>query len=413
MKVLLAQQSVYVPTFGGANKANRLLLESLVDRGHHCEVICPATKSPASDQMGFRRKVEGVVVHAIGDRSKLLQALEQQIAQGNPDWVLVSSEDPGQLLLERALAAAPKRVVYIAHTTLVLPFGPGGFVDSSAKTDLLARCAGLVTVSDFMREYIRRYGGMEARVFQPPLYGEGSFRQFDNAERGNVLLINPCDYKGLPILEQLAEARPNLQFGAVPTWGTTASDRSRLARYPNIQVIQPQDQIEKIFADTRILLVPSLWYEAFGRVCVEAMLHGIPVMAAKVGGLPEAKLGIDYILPVEPIKNYTTRFDGNGLPGADVPEQNVAPWLAALDRLVSDTDHYRDLAEASRQAAHSYLASLSINPFLDYLETLQPGQIGRETPTETPRVEKRQKRLHNLSPEQRALLLKKIKQKRG
>ena len=47
---------------------------------------------------------------------------------------------------------------------------------------------------------------------------------------------------------------------------------------------------------TRILLVPSLWGEAFGLVVVEAMLRGIPVLASNVGGLVEAKLGVDYIL---------------------------------------------------------------------------------------------------------------------
>ena len=37
------------------------------------------------------------------------------------------------------------------------------------------------------------------------------------------------------------------------------------------------------------------------RIVVEAMLRGVPVIASNTGGLPEAKLGVPYVLPVTPI----------------------------------------------------------------------------------------------------------------
>lgn len=43
-----------------------------------------------------------------------------------------------------------------------------------------------------------------------------------------------------------------------------------------------------VFLDgVRALVVPSVWYEAFGIVCVEALSRGIPVIAADAGGLGE------------------------------------------------------------------------------------------------------------------------------
>ena len=42
------------------------------------------------------------------------------------------------------------------------------------------------------------------------------------------------------------------------------------------------------YAQARILLVPSVWEEAWGRVVTEAQLSGIPVLASAIGGLPES-----------------------------------------------------------------------------------------------------------------------------
>jgi glycosyltransferase involved in cell wall biosynthesis len=45
--------------------------------------------------------------------------------------------------------------------------------------------------------------------------------------------------------------------------------------------------LTEFYAGARFLVVPSLWYEAFGLVVAEAMMLGIPVIAANGGALPE------------------------------------------------------------------------------------------------------------------------------
>jgi glycosyltransferase involved in cell wall biosynthesis len=40
------------------------------------------------------------------------------------------------------------------------------------------------------------------------------------------------------------------------------------------------------FALTRILVVPSVWEEPFGRVAPEAMINGIPPLVSNRGSLP-------------------------------------------------------------------------------------------------------------------------------
>jgi medium-chain acyl-[acyl-carrier-protein] hydrolase len=176
--------------------------------------------------------------------------------------------------------------------------------------------------------------------------------------------------KGIAIFLALAERMLQTQFAAVPVWGTNANDLAALRRLPNITLLPPVEQIDELLKQTRVMLVPSLWAEARSRMVPEAMLRGIPVLASNLGGLPEAKLGVDYLLPVNPITGYKPAVDEHMVPVAEVPPQDVSPWQAALERLVTDREHYNQLASESRRAALDYAAKLSVLPFEAYLQAL-------------------------------------------
>jgi len=59
-------------------------------------------------------------------------------------------------------------------------------------------------------------------------------------------------------------------------------------RIGNIQVRPGTDDPAELYGDARVVLVPSTYPEAWGRVAGEAQASGIPVIASAVGGLPEA-----------------------------------------------------------------------------------------------------------------------------
>jgi glycosyltransferase involved in cell wall biosynthesis len=58
------------------------------------------------------------------------------------------------------------------------------------------------------------------------------------------------------------------------------SDRIKLLGYI------PRDQLPKYYAHAEIFILPSL-SESFGQVLLEAMSCGLPVIASRVGGIPE------------------------------------------------------------------------------------------------------------------------------
>src|SRR4029079_10417546 len=129
-------------------------------------------------------------------------------------------------------------------------------------------------------------------------------------------------------------------FAAVPTWGATAEDMTNLQRRNNISLLRPFDDVDDLLRVTRVMLVPSVWAEARSRVVLEAMSRGIPVVASDIGGIPEAHLGVDYLIPVNPVRQYKPAVDRNMVPVAEVPPQDATPWVAALNRLHSNRDHW-------------------------------------------------------------------------
>jgi thioesterase domain-containing protein len=351
-------------------------------------------------------KADGVEVHAVSDPARLLPTVAEQAAAFAPDCMVLSHAGPAQALLETALAA-PGRLVYLAHTTLWLPFGPGSFHPSPAETDLLRRAAAVVAVSRFGRDYLKRWGGLDSEVLAFPMFGPGPFPDLGRFEQGAVTLVNPSSVKGLPIFLDLAARFPDLPFAAVPTYRTTRADREALEALSNVEIWPATDDVDSLLARMRVLLMPSLWDEAFGAMAIDAMLRGIPVLASEAGGLPEAKLGVDYVLPVRRIERYEERFDDRHEPIAHVPPQDIGPWEAALRELATDRGCYEQVSRDSRAAALAYVGSLGWEPFEALFQRVAD-QAGTKSAEPVP-----ERALTDLSPERRELIAMLLLERRG
>ena len=381
MKILLAMNLPYYPTLGGANKGNRFMVEALAEKGHELRVVVPALGTPSNithdefigrleadgiavvcDDGVDRFKLNGVEAHAVEMPTRLRTHLVEQINEFAPEWVLVASEEPTQKLLQAALAAAPGRVIYVAQTPSFLPFGPQSFYPSPKRTKLLGEARAIVASSKFLANYIKQWSGLDARAVYMPVYGKGPFPNFGRFDGGCVTMVNPCQLKGISIFLSLAREMPDVQFAAVPTWGTTGDDVAALESLENVTLLEATPEFDQILSRTRVLLMPSLWLENFPLTAMEAMLRGIPVLGSNVGGIPEIKLGTDYVLPVRPIEEFTESLDGNEILIPVVPEQDINPWKAALHDLIAERSRYERQSMLAREAATNFVSSLTIDP---------------------------------------------------
>jgi|YNPMSStandDraft_1061717.scaffolds.fasta_scaffold00812_7 glycosyltransferase involved in cell wall biosynthesis len=421
MRILLASGASYLPPRGGATRSNLTWLKRLVACGHECRAVVGALADEEArrlqlvqEQISFRLRAgaagveeaehDGVILFSCHEPARRLRVLRTQIAEFRPHWVLVSSEDLGHVLLREAFRGAPGRVVYLAHTPQWFPFGPESWNRDPEAASLLKGAAAIVAIGRHMARYIETHLGRPAAVVHPPIYPPPPWPRWGRFGQGFVVLVNPCAVKGISIFLELARRFPGEPFAVVPGWGTTSGDRQALSALPNVSFLPNFADIEELFRRTRVLLMPSLWYEGFGLTAMEAMLRGVPVLASDSGGLREAMEGTDGVVPVSPIVRYEPDYDEHALPRPVFAPTDIAPWERALARLLCDREAYEQAANAARRRAELFVSGIDPDGMERFLAGLKPLDSGGAAGAR-PSVEA-------LTPQQRALLLERLKHRK-
>jgi len=153
-----------------------------------------------------------------------------------------------------------------------------------------------------------------------------------------ITLINANENKGVHQFLELAKRMPDRKFlGVRPYYGNMTTP---LPLGGNIEWVPFSDDIRTVLQRTRILLVPS-YYESFGRVAVEAMVNGIPVLYSK------------------PAKN--SPYPGGSIEGMQSWIGNAAiqcdrdrpeEWMAAIE-LLDNEETYSEWSQTSKDHIES------------------------------------------------------------
>lgn len=179
----------------------------------------------------------------------------------------------------------------------------------------------LIHNSYWIKDYYSSYN-IPSIVVYPPVY----WKEYETeTSREYVTLINLNKNKGGDVLVKIAKMMPDVKFMGVKG----GYDNQILnIHVKNINYVENTSYIKSVYAKTDILLVPSK-EESWGRVAVEAMSSGIPVIAHPTPGLLESC--------------------GNA--GIFCDREDIGAWVAAIRRLKTDADYYKSMSDLSRARA--------------------------------------------------------------
>jgi glycosyltransferase involved in cell wall biosynthesis len=342
MDILIVTRSFLDPDMrSGQATAVESLARELHRRGHAVTVA-------GRTRTGTRRRATspaGYAVDLCPGGSDLAAAAAQ-----NPSGVLIFSA--GGLVPDPAKLSRLARLVLVYHNT----------AEYRSDNGIAYPHAGVVQVanSPFTARRIRAAFGIEAPVILPA-FDAGDYRAAARAARDEqaVLFVNPIVEKGVMQVLRLAEARPAIRFAIREAWSgehhAVRHVRAQARALANVHWWAATPAMAEVFAGARILLAPSLWEEAFGRIVAEAQANGVPVLASDRGALPE------------------TVGAGGILLDVHAP---LDAWLGALDRLWGDDVAWTALSRAA--AAHAARPEIDIRHAADqWLALIDESLAGR------------------------------------
>ena len=151
--------------------------------------------------------------------------------------------------------------------------------------EAMRRASVVVANSQYVQKVIRRFYDIDAPVMYPTIDLRHYEVEGDPDQREYTLFVKPQDIKGLPIFLEVAKRMQDRRFLVA---GASRRRARELGRLENVECMGWTDDMRQVYGRTRVLFVPSIWQEPFGRVFVEAGASGIPSVASARGGIPEA-----------------------------------------------------------------------------------------------------------------------------
>lgn len=353
-KILYVSGS-YFPAPGGSEQTMHSLMKHLLQKGYICRVVTREDNKKKSKDY-----IDGVAISRV-DSKNLERFLQEDFIKDKPDVIMTQLMWSDRVI--RVASSYKIPVIYFVRSV-------GGNLDLSYKSSY--RVAAIVSNSEVTQRFIKENWGRDSIVMYPIIDPE----QFivNSHKPQYITLVNPLKVKGGEIFKEIAKSLPEEKFLAVRGWTHLKDQAGKnwdmkkmqemadafkdtphipeevdFSGQNNVEVVGPFEDMRSVYGQTKILVVPSLWDEAFGRVVVEAMLNGIPVIASN--------------------KGYLSHTVGAG--GFIIQKvEDIASWVDTI-RSLNNPARYQELKEKAKKAAQRFKPEVEVQKIQELLESME------------------------------------------
>ncbi len=361
-------------SIGGSGIVATELGKNLASRGHHVHVLSSETPFRLGEyQPGLSFHRVETPNYPLFREPQYLLALANKLVQVSREERLdiihahyaVPHATAGYLarqILGASNGGKVPRVITTLHGTDITLLG----ADRSYKEIVafsIAQSEGVTAVSESLKADTYRELGhsRDIRVI-PNFVDVNDTRRRDCAElratfapHGEKLVIHVSNFRPVKrvaavveVFRQIHAAVPSrlLMVGDGPDLPEAAAQVRAAGLTDDVRFLGDQEQVVQLLSASDLFLMPSA-QESFGLAALEAMSCEVPVVASRVGGVPEL---VD-----------------DGVTGYLCPPDDLAAMASASIRLLTDAALHAQLARAARSRAVDRFADSRIIPMYERL----------------------------------------------
>lgn len=347
LKILFATTHSYIPQrAGGSESSTHDLCKLLIEKGFSCAVL--ADLLPGDRLWNNNRRMAKKCNHQFPVDFEMgypvfrgphpIDGVHEIAATFKPDAVIVQAGLP----LTTARAFRLKNIPTIIYIRDVEFHEHGGDYNNFPGLYFFAN-------SKFTAERFYEKFNLSAIPIVPLIDSENYQTQ---STREKVLFVCPHPLKGVEIALQLAESNPQIDFIFLESWPLDPILRKhyiiRAKKSGNIEWHSRQKDMKQFYSQARIVLMPSVWEECWGRIITEAQASGIPALASNIGGLPESVA------------------DGGILVN---PASDISIWSSELRKMMNDNALYESLSQNALKAGKRKILQTDyiLNQFIKHI----------------------------------------------
>ena len=223
-----------------------------------------------------------------------------------------------------------------------------------------------VSPSRAMLHEIERYADLSAwrrEVIPNPSSFVVRQRNLSQLEKPRLLYVGRIDPpKGVDLMLESAErARNSVDFD-LDILGTGSLERTLREKHANKSWVRfhgsvNQETVADFMSRATVLLVPSLWFENAPVVIVHALFAGLPVLASRIGGIPE--------------------HVADGVTGRLLPPGDIDAWSTEIVRTVSDRAQIAAWSAACPGEAQKFNRTSALDAYERLIEAMMVGADAR------------------------------------